>query len=167
MINYQQKRLADWSNPKQKANTAHLDYIAHKIQNIIKKDGFTPFKSVAADLQEFVQEIAAENNKKIHLWFDGVEQTVEKNILDELIRPVKKILFSICTESIETPELRSQQGKNEEGEIIFRVQSFGDHLEVHIEDDGEGLESREYRRLDQKSKTDYGSSERFHRKSFL
>jgi chemotaxis family two-component system sensor histidine kinase/response regulator PixL len=69
----------------------------------------------------------------------GTEVLVDKAVLEKLYDPLLHLLRNGFDHGIETPEIRRQQGKPEQGSISINAYYQGNQTVIEVKDDGQGL----------------------------
>ncbi len=91
--------------------------------------------------QNFAQDIAARQEKKVQLNSDSLAQA---NIPQRLETPVKEIsiqlLRNAIVHGIETPDVRESAGKNATGNVSLEMQNNGQEFVITLQDDGRGID---------------------------
>lgn len=116
--------------------------ISGDLQNIILNMRMVPVDTVFNRFPRMVRQLARDLNKKLNLEIIGAETELDRTVIDEIGDPLVHLLRNAIDHGIETPEVRRQRGKNEEGTIVLKAYHSGNHVFIEIEDDGAGI-SRE------------------------
>ncbi|HYK75093.1 MAG TPA: chemotaxis protein CheA [Pseudoneobacillus sp.] len=116
--------------------------VSGDLQNIILNMRMVPVDTVFNRFPRMVRQLARDLNKKLNLEIIGAETELDRTVIDEIGDPLVHLLRNAMDHGIETPEVRRQRGKNEEGTIVLKAYHSGNHVFIEIEDDGAGI-SRE------------------------
>ncbi|WP_099362998.1 chemotaxis protein CheA [Fredinandcohnia onubensis] len=119
-----------------------MSRISGDLQNIILTMRMVPVETVFNRFPRMVRQLAKDLHKKINLQIIGAETELDRTVIDEIGDPLVHLLRNALDHGIETPEIRLQNGKPEEGTVILRAYHSGNHVFIEIEDDGAGI-SRE------------------------
>ena len=119
-----------------------MSRISGDLQNIILTMRMVPVETVFNRFPRMVRQLAKDLHKKINLQIIGAETELDRTVIDEIGDPLVHLLRNALDHGIETPEIRLQNGKTEEGTVILRAYHSGNHVFIEIEDDGAGI-SRE------------------------
>lgn len=119
-----------------------MSRISGDLQNIILTMRMVPVETVFNRFPRMVRQLAKDLHKKINLQIFGAETELDRTVIDEIGDPLVHLLRNALDHGIETPEIRMQNGKPEEGTVILRAYHSGNHVFIEIEDDGAGI-SRE------------------------
>jgi len=119
-----------------------MSRISGDLQNIILTMRMVPVETVFNRFPRMVRQLAKDLHKIINLQIIGAETELDRTVIDEIGDPLVHLLRNALDHGIETPEIRIQNGKPEEGTVILRAYHSGNHVFIEIEDDGAGI-SRE------------------------
>jgi len=86
-----------------------------------------------------VRDAAKSDGKKVQLVLEGSKTELDRNILQTISDSLIHLTRNAIAHGVETPEIRKQQGKPEEGTITLRAFSESDSVTIEIEDDGAGI----------------------------
>jgi two-component system, chemotaxis family, sensor kinase CheA len=113
--------------------------ISGDLQNIILNMRMVPVETVFNRFPKMVRQLARDLNKKINLTIIGAETELDRTVIDEIGDPLVHLLRNAMDHGVETPEIRKQKGKDEEGTIILKAYHSGNHVFIEIRDDGAGI----------------------------
>ncbi len=116
-----------------------MSRISGDLQNIILTMRMVPVETVFNRFPRMVRQLAKDLHKKINLQIIGAETELDRTVIDEIGDPLVHLLRNALDHGIETPEIRRQNGKTEEGTVILRAYHSGNHVFIEIEDDGAGI----------------------------
>ena len=98
-----------------------------------------PLGEVLNRFPRILRDLCATYHKSVRLKLTGTGVLVDKAILEKLYDPLLHLLRNAFDHGIESPELRRQQGKPEEGKIEIRAYYQGNQTIIEMKDDGAGL----------------------------
>ncbi|WP_449540028.1 chemotaxis protein CheW [Ferdinandcohnia sp. Marseille-Q9671] len=116
-----------------------MSRISGDLQNIILTMRMVPVETVFNRFPRMVRQLAKDLQKKIDLQIIGAETELDRTVIDEIGDPLVHLLRNALDHGIETPEVRSRNGKPEEGTVVLRAYHSGNHVFIEIEDDGAGI----------------------------
>ncbi|THE14489.1 chemotaxis protein CheA [Bacillus timonensis] len=116
-----------------------MSRVSGDLQNIILTMRMVPVETVFNRFPRMVRQLAKDLHKKIDLQIIGAETELDRTVIDEIGDPLVHLLRNALDHGIETPEIRVQNGKQEEGTVILRAYHSGNHVFIEIEDDGAGI----------------------------
>ena len=86
-----------------------------------------------------VRDAAKADGKNVKLVLEGTKTELDRNILQTISDSLIHLTRNSIAHGIETPEVRKQQGKPEEGIVTLRAFSESDSVTIEIEDNGAGI----------------------------
>ena len=98
-----------------------------------------PLSQVLNRFPRMLRDLSTTHHKPVQLKLSGMGVLVDKAVLEKLYDPLLHLLRNAFDHGIETPEIRNQQGKPEQGIIEIRAYHQGNRTIVEVEDDGQGL----------------------------
>jgi two-component system, chemotaxis family, sensor kinase CheA len=130
------------NHPELNETVERMSRISGDLQNIILNMRMVPVETVFNRFPRMIRQLARDLNKKIELQIVGAETELDRTVIDEIGDPLVHLLRNAIDHGIETPEVRSQNGKSEEGTVTLKAYHSGNHVFIEISDDGGGI-SRE------------------------
>ena len=109
------------------------------LQNIILTMRMVPVETVFNRFPKMVRQLSRDLNKKINLEIIGAETELDRTVIDEIGDPLVHLIRNSLDHGIESPEIRRQKGKPEEGTVQLRAYHSGNYVFIEIEDDGAGI----------------------------
>jgi two-component system, chemotaxis family, sensor histidine kinase and response regulator PixL len=98
-----------------------------------------PLGEVLNRFPRALHKLASTYGKPAKLTLTGTHVLVDKAILEKLYDPLLHLLRNAFDHGIESPEIRRQEGKPEQGEIEIRAYHRGNQTVIEVRDDGQGL----------------------------
>jgi chemosensory pili system protein ChpA (sensor histidine kinase/response regulator) len=77
--------------------------------------------------------------KPVEFHMHGMENELDRNVLDRVIPPIEHMLRNAIAHGIENPAQRKQAGKSETGNINIAFDREGGEFVIRISDDGAGI----------------------------
>lgn len=109
------------------------------LQNIILTMRMVPVETVFNRFPKMVRQLSRDLNKKINLEIIGAETELDRTVIDEIGDPLVHLIRNSLDHGVESPEVRRQKGKPEEGTVQLRAYHSGNYVFIEIEDDGAGI----------------------------
>ena len=129
-----------------------LDYIARhfrqvttQVQEGLNRSRMVPFEQCTIRLPRAIREVALRSGKEATLVVEGKETLVDKVLLEQLYDPLTHLVNNAVIHGIESPEQRTELGKNPCGTITIRAFYQGNQTVIVIKDDGAGIDAERVR----------------------
>ena len=116
-----------------------LNLITTELQEGVMKTRMQPIGVVWNKLPRLVRDLASSFGKQIHLEMDGAGTELDKTIIEAIKDPLTHIVRNCCDHGIESPELRTANGKPPHGRVMLRAFHEGGQVNIEIADDGAGI----------------------------
>ena len=136
--------------------TQHLesfeDYIrrnTHLSENLYQESmssRMRPFSERVEVYPRMIRDIARSIGKKVKLDIRGKNTEVDRDVLEKIDAPISHILRNALDHGLETPEIRSRQGKPEAGTIMIIARHYAGTLCIEIRDDGSGIDTEKLKK---------------------
>jgi two-component system, chemotaxis family, sensor histidine kinase and response regulator PixL len=110
-----------------------------QLQDELMRARMLPLGEVLKRFSRMLRDLSHTYSKPVNLKLRGTEVQVEKAILEKLYDPLLHLLRNAFAHGIESPEIRRQQGKPENGEILICAYYKGNQTIIEVKDDGRGL----------------------------
>jgi two-component system chemotaxis sensor kinase CheA len=138
-----QARLSLFANDNDSNELSVISENIEKITRRLRDNAFTmslvPFDSIRVRFQRLVGDLSKELNKSVEFVTEGMETKIDKSIVEKLVDPVLHILRNCIDHGIETPEIRTRNGKSPKGILSLRAFYSGSSVVIEISDDGAGI----------------------------
>jgi len=121
------------------AISENLGRLTNDLREIAMSVRMVPLAETLSSFTRLVHDLSKTLGKKIRLETEGGETELDKNVIEMLRDPLMHIIRNSVDHGIETPDIRSQKGKDETGCIHIRAEHSGANVRITISDDGEGL----------------------------
>lgn len=119
---------------------ANLDIVTADLQGAVMKTRMQPIKKVFGRFPRVVRDLARSLQKDIVLEMRGEETDLDKNLVEALADPLIHLVRNSVDHGIEMPDDRVKAGKSRTGKVILSASQEGDHIELAIVDDGNGMD---------------------------
>ncbi|MGD6779213.1 chemotaxis protein CheW [Sutcliffiella horikoshii] len=116
-----------------------MSRISNDLQNIILNMRMVPIETVFNRFPRMVRQLARDLGKKVDIEIIGAETELDRTVMDEIGDPLVHLLRNAIDHGIEIPEIRSSNGKPEEGKITLKAYHSGNHVFIEIMDNGAGI----------------------------
>lgn len=119
-------------------------FIGGMIDNLIddtKKVLMQPFATLLEILPRMVRDISHAQNKDVHFEMQGTDIEIDRRILEEMKDPIIHIIRNSIDHGIESIKEREKLKKTPYGTLKITIfQVSGNSVEIHIIDDGQGID---------------------------
>ena len=122
------------------AASQRLNIITTELQESVMKTRMQPIGNVWAKFPRVVRDVAHELGKKVQLVMEGNETELDRTIIEAIKDPLTHIVRNAIDHGIETPEIRGNAGKPEQGMLVLRAFHEGGQVNIEIMDDGRGID---------------------------
>jgi two-component system, chemotaxis family, sensor kinase CheA len=127
--------------------TPELLSIAENVQKLsrqLRDNAFSivliPIENMLTRFQRLVRDLSKELKKEVAFEAEGTETELDKTIIENLTDPLMHILRNSLDHGIETPEIRKEKGKPEQGNILLKAFYSGANVIIQVFDDGAGID---------------------------
>ena len=119
---------------------------ASSLQQALMTTLMVPFARQLPRFERVVRQAAQETGKPAKLGYHGVNEELDRKVLERIAGPLEHLLRNAVVHGIEMPEQRRQSSKSEAGRIEISVQREGSQVLISVQDDGAGLNLEAIRR---------------------
>lgn len=133
-------------HPDLTAVSSHLYRITEDLQYSVMDARLVTIGSLFNKFPRIVRDIALAEKKDIHLEISGQDIQIDRNILQIITDSLLHIMRNAISHGIEPAEVREKVGKTREGNISLGAQSDREMVQIHLRDDGKGIDMEDVRR---------------------
>ncbi len=123
------------------ATVALMERNTRELQQAVLAIRMLPVSFVFGRFHRMVRDIGMSLGKKIELKISGENSELDKSVIEKLFDPLTHLVRNALDHGLETSEERLRAGKPETGTISLHAQHRGGHIEIHVHDDGRGLDA--------------------------
>lgn len=120
-------------------NLAQLRRITSDLQRTAMSLRMVPIRATFQKMNRLVRDLAAKQQKEVHLVLSGEETELDRNIVEAISDPLVHMIRNAADHGVEKPEARVARGKPAQGTIHLRAFHRGGNIVIQIQDDGNGL----------------------------
>ena len=113
-------------------NTRHL-------QEAVMSIRMMPMDYVFSRFPRMVRDLAAKLGKKVDFVTQGAATELDKGLIERIIDPLTHLVRNSIDHGIESPDARSDAGKEAAGTLTLSAAHRGGHVVIEVSDDGGGL----------------------------
>ncbi|NQY27310.1 MAG: Hpt domain-containing protein [Piscirickettsiaceae bacterium] len=109
------------------------------LQHGLMNTRLLPFSGLIPRFERIIRQSNSELGKKAELVVYGVDQELDRTILDRIVAPIEHILRNAIAHGIESPDARRILGKDETGKLSLTIARDGSEILITLKDDGQGI----------------------------
>ncbi|MDQ8023277.1 MAG: Hpt domain-containing protein [Moraxellaceae bacterium] len=113
--------------------------LSRDLQQALMGVRMVPFDDLADRLHRVVRQTAKELGKRANLDIRGGRIEIDRSVLDRMTAPIEHLLRNAIAHGVETPDVRSANGKSEIGQITITLTQRSNEISLAMADDGRGL----------------------------
>ncbi len=121
------------------ATSQRLNLITTELQAGVMKTRMQPIRNAWAKLPRVVRDLSIDCGKEIQVVMEGAETELDKTILEAIKDPLTHIVRNSVDHGIESPDIRTANGKPAQGTLWLRAYHEGGQVNIEIADDGGGI----------------------------
>ena len=121
------------------AALAQLERNTRDLQENVMAVRMLPVSFVFGRFTRLVRDFCQSSGKKVDLKISGEQSELDKTVIEKLIDPLTHLVRNALDHGIEMPEVRRAAGKPETATLVLHAQHKGGSVEIHVRDDGQGL----------------------------
>jgi len=148
-----------------------MRFLSNELEDQVNTARLVPLDHLFSTYPRLIRDLSKELNKSCELVLEGEQTRIDRGVLEAVTAPLMHILRNAIDHGIESPQQRLQQGKTEKGLIKIRVLQLGGQIEIHISDDGKGIDMQAIKQkvLEQGATTEvlWDSMDLFEQQQFL
>jgi two-component system chemotaxis sensor kinase CheA len=122
------------------ASAEQLDQIGRELQEQVLALRMVPLQETFERFKRAVRDTATELGKYVILETAGAETELDKNVVEQLVDPLKHMVRNCVAHGIEGPAERVACGKSDTGRVYLRAAQREGHIVIEIADDGRGID---------------------------
>ncbi|QPJ63929.1 MAG: histidine kinase [Candidatus Nitrohelix vancouverensis] len=119
--------------------TQHLNLVTTELQEGVMKTRMQPIGNIWSKYPRVVRDLSIACGKQVRLEMEGKETELDKTLIEAIKDPLTHIVRNSVDHGIETPEVRAERGKPEEGVLLLKAFHEGGQVNIEIIDDGGGI----------------------------
>jgi len=120
--------------------------LTRELQEEVLEIRMIPLDHITNMYPRMIRDLSRAQNKKIEFIIKGKEIKLDRAIMEEIGDPLVHLLRNAVDHGIETPEKRTEAGKDETGNIMITASRQQNYVLIRIEDDGRGIDPEEIRK---------------------
>ncbi|MEO1558893.1 MAG: chemotaxis protein CheA, partial [Cyanobacteria bacterium J06632_19] len=116
-----------------------LNKTSKQLQRKLTQVRMRPLSDLTDRFPRALRDLCVEYGKNVQLKLEGAKILIERSILEALNDPLMHLLRNAFDHGIESPEVRNQQGKPEQGLIEIKAANRSNRTIITMRDDGKGI----------------------------
>ncbi|MDE1765495.1 MAG: chemotaxis protein CheA [Thaumarchaeota archaeon] len=118
----------------------NLGRLITDIQYQTMKIRLVPIDQIFNRFSRMVRDVSTSLGKEVKLEVEGSGIELDRTVLDAITDPLLHMLRNAVDHGLETTDQRKKSGKPETGTIQLKASRVGDRVEIHVIDDGRGID---------------------------
>lgn len=135
------RQAGEFEDPPLVRASQRLNLIATELQEGVMKTRMQPIDSLWSRLPRVVRDLGAQCGKRVTLEMVGRETELDRSLLEAVKDPLTHLVRNAVDHGLETPEIRTAQGKPVAGTLTLRAFHAGGQVVVEVIDDGAGIDA--------------------------
>lgn len=132
-------------NQEMKNITRSLSRIADSIQETVMTARLVTVSSLFTKFPKIIRDIAADEKKQVNLIVEGVDTTIDRNVLKVISDVMIHLMRNAIIHGLELPQERVRKKKQVEGQLKIAASSEKGLVYISVSDDGRGIDSKAIR----------------------
>jgi two-component system chemotaxis sensor kinase CheA len=120
---------------------AHLGRITDRLQEEVMSIRMLPVSNVFNKFPRMVRDLARKMGKDVDLVIRGQETELDRSVIEVINDPLIHLIRNAIDHGIESPEQRSQMGKDPKGTLLLSARHEQGRIILTVEDDGHGIDT--------------------------
>jgi len=117
-----------------------LRHLADGLADQVTQARLVPLGDLLDDYPRLARDLALELGKRVDLQLEGIDNRIDRAVLEQLRNPLLHLLRNALDHGIEPVAARTAQGKPPSGRILVEARQFGSRMRIRVEDDGAGID---------------------------
>ncbi len=113
--------------------------LTNELNYNVMKMRMVPVKHIFSKFPRLIRDLSKKVNKKVKLEIFGEDTEIDKAIAESLFDPLVHMIRNSLDHGIESAQLRSERGKDEEATVSLKAIHEGSSIIIEISDDGGGV----------------------------
>ena len=112
-----------------------INNLLHRVENMT----MLTVASLTPQLYRIVREMSKDEGKKVSFEVRGENIEIDRDLYDNISKPLLHILRNAIDPGIELPDVRKKAGKPKQGKVCLTVENQGARIVFRVTDDGKGM----------------------------
>jgi chemosensory pili system protein ChpA (sensor histidine kinase/response regulator) len=120
--------------------------VSSELQDGLMRARMVPFEGSVPRLRRVLRQAASDTGKQAQLQLEGAHGELDRNVLERMTAPLEHLLRNAVAHGLESPQIRRDAGKPEEGVVRVVLRREGSEMVLQVADDGAGIDHAAIRR---------------------
>jgi two-component system chemotaxis sensor kinase CheA len=116
-----------------------VDRSVSELHSLMMNIRMIPLNHIFNRLPRVVRDVAQHDGKEVEFVIDGGETELDRSVMDGLNDPLLHLIRNAVNHGIESPGIRIQAGKSQQGHIRLSARREQDNVIIELTDDGAGI----------------------------
>ncbi|XDD47969.1 chemotaxis protein CheA [Leptospira sp. WS39.C2] len=131
--------IGEKEDPNLQESSLVVMRLLNEVREIALKLRMVPIGESFQKYSRIVRDLGKELKKEIRLITEGDETELDRNIVEKLSDPLTHLVRNACDHGLESPEIRSKNGKPEQGTVKLTAYHEAGNVIIEVSDDGNGI----------------------------
>jgi two-component system chemotaxis sensor kinase CheA len=132
--------LSKQENSTIAATCQQLNSITSQLQEGVMKTRMQPINTIFQKFPRMVRDLAIACDKQVLLEIEGAETELDRSVIEAIKDPLTHIIRNCIDGGIETPAVRIERNKPEQGRLFLKSWHESGKVNIEIGDDGNGID---------------------------
>jgi two-component system, chemotaxis family, sensor kinase CheA len=123
-----------------KEEMENLLKVNREFQERVARVRLFPLEGTFRRFQRMARDLALQQNKLLNISVSGLENELDKEVIEHITDPLKHLIRNCVDHGIETPQERTAKDKAPEANMELRAYQREGRIYIEIEDDGRGFD---------------------------
>lgn len=117
-----------------------IDLVTSELQSAIMQTRMQPVSVVFNKFPRVVRDLSKKLKKQVNLEIVGNDVELDKALIEGLSDPLTHLIRNSLDHGLETPDVRINEGKDAEGNVLLKASYMAGHVIIEVGDDGKGMD---------------------------
>lgn len=118
----------------------HIQRLTNELQHAVMSIRLVQVGTLFKKFHRIVRDVANEEGKHVRLVLKGMENEIDRNILQIISESLVHLVRNAISHGIETEDVRVKQRKPGQGTITLSAETVKEEVRIQVSDDGRGID---------------------------
>ncbi len=123
-----------------------INLITSELQESVMKTRLQSINVIWSHFPRMMRDLSLACQKKVQVEMEGADTEMDRALIEAIRDPLTHLIRNAVDHGIESPGLRRQRGKPEQGLVLLRAFHEGGQVIIEISDDGNGIDGARLRK---------------------